>query len=137
MGCLHHKNWLAKLGCSGRRIDFKIGGTIRANYTKTAKIEDPGTSLLHIINYIPNSLITLQAELTENFPAFMQKDSKHLYNIIQFETINENKTRIISYGLGYKKNKEYLQLMNFFIAANETSFMQLITYLETGKPKKF
>lgn len=127
------QSWIAPVV----EIDFKIGGTIQANYTKTAKIGDPGTTQLHIINYIPNSLITLQAELTDNFPAFMKEDSTHLYNIIQFETIKENKTRIISYGLGYKKNKEYLKLMNFFITANETSFMQLITYLETGKPKKF
>lgn len=118
-------------------IDFKIGGLIQTNYDKTAQIGDKGTIRLHIINYVPNTMLTLQAELTENFPEFMKEDSKELFNVVYFEELSSNKTKVISYGIGYKKTKKYLDLLKFFIAGNASSYEQLISYLETGNPIKF
>ena len=89
---------------------------------------------LHILNYLPKRLLTLQAELTKNFPDFMKEDEKDLYNVIFFEKINPKETKVISYGIGYKNNEKYMSLMKFFIQGNEKLFKNLITYLETGKP---
>lgn len=115
-------------------IDFKINGIIKTNYNKDGKIGDDKTITLHVINYIPKRMITLQAELTKNFPDFMKADEKDLFNMILFEKISPTKTKVISYGIGYKNSEKYMSLMKFFIKGNEQSYLNLISYLETGKP---
>jgi hypothetical protein len=54
-------------------IDLKINGIIKTNYNKNGEIGDDSTITLHIINYIPRRMLTLQAELTKNFPEFMKE----------------------------------------------------------------
>ena len=115
-------------------IDLKVNGTIKTNYNKSGVIGDESTITLHILNYVPKRLLTLQAELTNNFPDFMKEDEKDLYNVIHFEKIAPNETKVVSYGIGYKKNEKYMSLMKFFIQGNEQSYQNLISYLETGKP---
>ncbi len=124
------ENWATSIA----EIDFKVNGIIKTNYNKNGKIGDEATITLHIINYIPREMITLQAELTKNFPDFMKEDEKELFNIVVFEEVNPVKTKVISYGIGYKNNEKYRSLMKFFIQGNEQSYKNLIAYLETGKP---
>lgn len=123
------ENWATPVA----EIDFKAGGLIQTNYDKNAEIGDEGTINLHVVNYIPQKMITLQAELTENFPEFMKADAEDLFNVITFNELEQNRTQIISYGLGYKNNEKYKQLMKFFIQGNESSYKNLIKYLETGQ----
>lgn len=123
------ENWATPVA----EIDFKAGGLIQTNYDKNAEIGDEGTITLHVVNYIPQKMITLQAELTENFPEFMKADAEDLFNVITFNELDQNRTQVISYGLGYKNNEKYKQLMKFFIQGNESSYKNLIRYLETGQ----
>lgn len=115
-------------------IDFKINGLIQTNYNKDGKIGDDSTITLHILNYVPNRMITLQAEILKNFPEFMKEDEKDLYNVILFEELGISKTKVTSFGIGYKNNEKYKSLMQFFVKGNEQSYLNLIAYLETGKP---
>ena len=118
-------------------VDFRINGTIKTSYTKGATIGDSTTIVLNIINYVPKRLITLQAEIAAHFPAFMKADEKDFYNLIYFEEVEESLTRVTSYGIGYKNNEKYRSLLKFFISGNEMSYMNLISYLETGVPVKY
>lgn len=127
------QNWAVPLA----KIDWKVGGIIKTNYNKNGVIGDSTTIVNHIVNYVPHTLITLQAEITENFPEFMKKEAEDIYNVIYFEKSGQGKTTITSYGIGYKNNKKYLSLMQFFISANEKTYNNLIAYLETGKPVTF
>ncbi len=111
-------------------VDLKVGGTIKTNYNKDGAIGDNTTIVTHIINYVPNQLITLQAELTDNFPEFMKKEANDFYNVIYFRETREGHTEVKSYGIGYKNTPRYLELMGYFISANENTLMNLITYLE-------
>ncbi len=111
-------------------IDFKIGGTIKTNYNPNGQIGDSTTIVTHIINYVPYRLITLQAEITNNFPEFMKKEAKNFYNIIYFNELSEGKTKVRSFGIGYRNNPKYLKLIKFFIPANEKTLKALISYLE-------
>ncbi|AXG69876.1 hypothetical protein KORDIASMS9_02104 [Kordia sp. SMS9] len=124
------ENWATSIA----EIDFKINGTIQTNYNKDGKIGDAATITLHIVNYVPKTMLTLQAELTKNFPEFMKEDEKDLYNVILFEKISPTKTKVTSFGIGYKYTEKYRSLMQFFIKGNEQSYLNLISYLETGKP---
>jgi len=126
------ENWAVPLA----EIDLKVGGFIKTNYNKAGKIGDSTTIVTHIINYVPKKLITLQAEITDNFPEFMKKEAKDFYNIIYFNEIEKGKTSVKSYGIGYKNNPKYLSLMEYFIPANEKLLMNLILYLETDTNSK-
>ena len=88
-------------------VDFKINGLIRTNYNKNGKIGDEETISLHIINYIPRRMLTLQAELTKNFPAFMKEDEKNLFNTVLFEELTPTTTKVTSYGIGYRNINHY------------------------------
>ena len=112
-------------------VDLTTGGTIRTHYEPEAKVGDPGTNVLHIINYVPERLLTLQAEVHERWPAIMKEDAEHLMNTIVFEPLGEERTRILSYGVGYKATPAYDELMKFFIPANESLFAKLKEYLES------
>jgi len=117
-------------------VDLKVGGYIKTNYNKAGKIGDSTTIVTHIINYAPKKLITLQAEITDNFPEFMKKEAKDFYNIIYFNEIEKGKTSVKSYGIGYKNNPKYLSLLKYFIPANEKLLMNLILYLEADTKTK-
>jgi uncharacterized protein YndB with AHSA1/START domain len=111
-------------------IDFKINGTIKSHYDPTATIGDKGTIVNHILNYIPNKQITMQAELNENFPEFMKGEEKNLYSIVELEKINENQTKLTIYGIGYKNEQQWLDLLKFFIQGNELTLNNLKKHLE-------
>ena len=124
------ENWATAIA----EVDFRINGIIRTNYNKDGVIGDESTITLHVVNYIPKRMLTLQAELTKNFPAFMKEDEKDLFNMVLFEEVSPSKTKVTSYGIGYKKNEKYISLMKFFIQGNEQSYLNLISYLESGEP---
>lgn len=111
-------------------IDLKVGGFIKSNYNKNGTIGDSTTIVTHIINYVPEKLITLQAEITDNFPEFMKQEAEDFYNVIYFDESEKGQTNVKSYGIGYKNNPKYLSLMEYFIPANEKLLMNLISYLE-------
>jgi len=72
----------------------------------------------------------MQAELNENFPAFMQGEEKNLYNIVEFEKLSENQTKLTIYGIGYKNEQQWRDLLKFFIQGNEMTQNKLKNYLE-------
>ena len=111
-------------------IDLRAGGTIRTHYGPDASVGDPGTNTLHILNYVPERLLTLQAEVEERWPEIMKEDAGNLMNVIVFEPLSENRSRILSYGVGYRDSEAYDELMEFFIPANEGLFQVLKDYLE-------
>lgn len=111
-------------------MDFKINGTIKSHYDSTATVGDKGTIVNNILNYIPYQQITMQAELNENFPEFMIGEEKNLYSIVDFEKLDINKTRLTIYGIGYKNEQQWRDLLKFFIQANEMTLNKLKKYLE-------
>ncbi len=115
-------------------VDLKNGGIIKTTYDPTIKLGDEGTITLHVVNFVPHRMITLQAELTPHFPEFMKEDAAHMYNVVLFEEIEKQRTKITSYGIGYKLNDKYRSLLDFFVKGNEQSYMNLISYLKTGEP---
>ncbi|MFT6042532.1 MAG: hypothetical protein ACI9C2_002715 [Gammaproteobacteria bacterium] len=114
-------------------IDLRVGGTIRTHYGPDAKVGDPGTNTIHILNYVPERLLTLQAEIAEFWPEIMKEDAQNLMNVIVFEDLAGEATRILSYGTGYRDSEEYAALMDFFIPANEGLFQVLKQQLEPGE----
>lgn len=113
-------------------MDFKINGYIKSHYDSTATIGDKGTIVTHILNYIPNKQITMQAELNENFPEFMKGEEKNLYSIVELEKISEGQTKLTIYGIGYRNEQQWRNLLKFFIQGNEMTLNKLKNFLETN-----
>lgn len=113
-------------------VDLRVGGTIRTHYVPTAKLGDAGTNTLHIVNYVPNELITLRADVAPNWPEVMKQDGDKLTNVILFDRLPGDATRIRSYGIGYRDTPEYDDLLTFFRAANDRLHHALKAWVEDG-----
>lgn len=111
-------------------MDFRINGTIKSHYDPNAKIGDSGTIVIHILNYIPNKLITMQAEVAEHFPDFMRGDEKNMYSLVEFTPLGTHETKVTLYGLGYRNDQRWHDLMRFFIQGNEMTLLNLKKYTE-------
>ena len=72
----------------------------------------------------------MQAELNENFPTFMIGEEKNLYSIVDFDKLSDNQTKLTIYGIGYKNEQQWIDLLKFFIQGNEMSLNKLKNYLE-------
>jgi len=112
------------------KIDLRAGGLIQTHYGQGAEIGDPGTNTIHILNYVPERVLTLRADVEERWPKVMQEDADHLMNVIVFEALGAGRTKILSYGVGYRDSVAYNELMGFFVPANEGLFQVLKDYLE-------
>ena len=112
-------------------VDLRVGGTIRTAYA--GEIGGEQTNTLRIVNYVPERLLTLRADLSKNWPEIMKQDAENLSNVILFTEDGEGGTRVESYGIGYTDAPEYERLMGFFIDANERLHGVLVKYLETGE----
>jgi len=119
-------SWAAPLA----DVDLRIGGEIRTHYEAGAQIGDSGTNILRIVNYVPEKVLTLQAELSSRWPEVMKSDADNLMNVIVFEEVGSDRTRIRSFGVGYRVLPEYDELMEFFIPANEVLLRKLKAHLE-------
>ena len=122
-------SWVAPVAT----VDFKIGGEIRTNYNKDGTTDDEDINVLHIVNYVPERLITLQAQVRKNWPDVLKEQEKRLFNIVTFERLGDNKTKVTSIGIGYKDTPELQNLLKFFVPANEETLQHLIDYVENGK----
>ena len=111
-------------------IDFRVGGSIRTAYS--GEIGGDQTNTLQIVNYVPRRILTLKADVSKNWPEIMKKDADNLSNVILFDRIDDDRTRIQSYGIGYSDAPEYDRLMEFFIEANAGLYEVLKNYLESG-----
>ena len=111
-------------------VDLRVGGTIRAHYAEGAEVGDPGTTVLHIVNYVPNELLTLRAEPDPSWPEVLRADADRLSNVVLFDPLDDGSTRIRSYGIGYGDATEYEQLLEFFAQANTGLYERLVRHLE-------
>ena len=123
------QNWVAPVA----QVELEIGGTIKTNYRPEGSVDDDDTVVLKVVNYVPERILTLQANVTENFPEIMKADAERLFNVIEFERIDDEQTRVTSYGIGYKDTPEYQRLLKFFVTANEGTYEKLIAYVERGE----
>ncbi|MFT4541286.1 MAG: hypothetical protein ACI841_004645 [Planctomycetota bacterium] len=116
-------------------IDLRVGGTILTHYDTKAQIGDAGTNTLHIVNYVPERVLTLRADLSDNWPELMKQDADKLSNVIIFDELNADRTRVTSYGIGYRDTPGYDSVMQFFIQANEGLYRKLKQILESAHTK--
>lgn len=62
----------------------------------------------------------------------MKADADRLMNVIVFDDLGPVGTRIRSYGVGYRDDLAYQDLLAFFVPANEGLLAKLKAHLEAG-----
>lgn len=126
------EGWMA-WAAPAARVDLRVGGEILTAYPGVVLGEE-GTNRLEIVNYVPREVLTLKADLRPNWPEVMRQDADRLSNVILFEPVSEDWTRLRAYGMGYGDSPEYEALLGFFRKANRGLYENLIKYLEEGAP---
>ena len=119
-------SWMAPVG----EVDLRSGGAIRTNYDACAAVGDDGGITLDIVNFVPEQFIILKTDLSANSDAEWMNDAilqrgPDMSNLIEFEALDEQQTRITSWGLGYGTGEDWEQMIAFFSAGNDWSFGQL------------
>jgi hypothetical protein len=110
---------------------------MRTHYTPAAELGTPGTNTLTIVNYVPKRVLTLRAEPAPTWPAFLRKDADRLSNVILFEALGKQSTRVTSYGIGYRDTSEYEAVLGFFAKANVELLEHLKRFVEQGKRRSW
>ncbi len=87
---------------------------------------------LRILNYVPETLLTLQADISDSWPEILRKDADRLSNVILFDALDEETTRVRSFGIGYTQSKEMDRLLESFAEWNGGLYNALRDYVETG-----
>jgi uncharacterized protein YndB with AHSA1/START domain len=123
------KKWIAPVAT----IDLKVGGTISTNYDGKARIGDPGTIQLPIVNYIEKQLIVLKVRLNSNFARKVRDEDQNLQEIVQIVDIGGGRTKIISSMVGWGTGEEWDKTYDFFARGNEWTYQQLAKYLSLQK----
>jgi len=82
------------------------------------------------VNYVPNELLTLRAEIAPNWPDVLKEDADRLSNVILFDELDSDRTRLRSYGIGYRDTAELRDLLAFFEDANSDLMERLKQGLE-------
>ena len=120
------ERWMAPVA----QVDLRSGGSIRTNYNACATIGDEGTITLDILAYVPERLLLLHSDLEPQREAAWMNETifanrERLYNLIEFEELEAERSRIVSWGLGYGQSEEWATMVAFFERGNAFSYGQL------------
>ena len=121
-----YQSWAAPVAS----VDLRPGGRIRTSYDAEAGLDGDAVNTLKIVNYVPHRLLTLQAEVSDNWPDVLKRDADNLYNVILFDDLGDDRTRVTSYGLGYSDTPELRRMMQFFEQNNQMLYKKLIDAVE-------
>lgn len=120
------KAWVAP----NAEVDLRVGGQIRTHYEEGAALGDPGTNRLEIVSFVPNEVLVLRADVSDNWPDVLKADAEKLLNVIVFDDLGEAGTRIRAFGTGYTESPEMGELLSFFERANAMLYRGLAKHLE-------
>ncbi len=116
------KKWIAPLA----HIELRSGGYIITNYDTTKNLSDSTSILLPITSFIDNELLILKVILNGNFARSVRDTDKNLQEIIQFQSVDNHQTKIISSMIGWGNGPDWDKTYLFFEKGNEWTYEQLI-----------
>lgn len=112
-------------------VDFRLGGTLKSHYDPAAEIGHPGTVTITYVNYVPQHLLTLRSD-PDQWPVEIRGDVEHTYEVIEIEPLDEGRTRIVSWGIGYGDSPAWNELLDFFVKGNAWSYGLLAKRFKEG-----
>jgi hypothetical protein len=107
-------------------IELKSGGYILTNYNTDKDLSDSSNIQLGILSFLDKNLLVLKVKLNNTFPKNVQGEDENLQEIIQFDSVAPQKTRIISSMIGWGKGPDWEKTYNFFEKGNEWTYNELL-----------
>ena len=105
-------------------IDLRVGGLMRTTYNPEAALDGPEAIHHRILAFEPEKMIAYQViKCPEGFEyAELIKQS---WNVVSFESLGPNRTKIRGAGCGYKTGGAWDQMRAYFDEGNAWTYEQL------------
>jgi len=114
------RSWLAPHA----DIDLRPGGLMRTNYSANGSIGDSLTIENRILSLDPGRMLSIQVSRSpKGFP--FANAIQHMWTVIYFEPLSEDRTRLRVVGLGFRSDSESQLMRAFFDRGNATTLTQL------------
>lgn len=99
-------------------LDFRVGGTIRANYDPDAGEDDPGWIETSILAYEPERMFAFRTSKSpEGFPHARAIESA--WSVVRLEAVDPWRTRVVLTTCGWGEGPEFDAAREFFKGGNE------------------
>ncbi|MBX2913558.1 MAG: SRPBCC domain-containing protein [Cyclobacteriaceae bacterium] len=104
-------------------IELKIGGKYECYFTLTNPVGLRGSEDCKVLSYLPYKMLSFQwGGRAGKHPTIRQEKT---WVVIEFEKLDENKTRILFTNMGYRDGDEWDDAYNFFTTEWEGVLRQL------------
>lgn len=105
-------------------IDLRVGGKMRTHYDPKGVLGDENTIENTILSYEPLRMLSIKAtKPPASFP--FKKAIENMWSVIHFEPVGENRTRVVTIGLGYGDDEDSRKLRAFFDQGNAYTIRKL------------
>lgn len=119
------RTWLAPVA----NIDLRPGGTMEAAYDASGHLGDPDNIRNRIVSVEPLQSIVIQvAHPPQGFP----NEVRELATLIEFETVDEQSTRVRVSMFGYRDGQTFDDLYAFFARGNAYTLRKLSERVTSG-----
>jgi len=115
-------------------IDLKCGGYMVTNYDKSKPLSDSTSIRLGIPAYLQEEMMIFKVELNNFFTKKAQDEDSNLQEIVQFEAVESDKTKITSSMIGWGKGEDWDKIYDFFAKGNEWTYQELLKLFHHPDP---
>ena len=123
-------SWLAPIAA----VDLRIGGYISTQFEHKMRIGDPGTVSTRILNYIDGEMLTMEVDLNDYFSRLLRGEEIDLQEIIQFVSLGENQTKLVSSIVGWGDGPKWDEAYDFYARGSAVTYQQLLDSYKKDMP---
>ena len=121
------------LGVAQADVDFRIGGLIRSQYSRTGIIGDEETIENRILAYEPQRMIAMRINRPpKSFP--FKEAWKSAWTVITLTELGQGLTQVRVASMGFGADEESVKMRKFFEAGNGATLRGLQKRLEASGP---
>ena len=122
------KSWMVAEG----DVDLRIGGKMRTGYQPGTDLDGPNAIENTIISFDPERMLSIRnTKAPEKFP--FKKAIEEVWTVIYFEPEGSSKTRVTARMIGFKREKESIEMRRFFMDGNKQTLEELQKHFEVKK----
>ena len=105
-------------------VEFGLGGTWESSYDPGASVGETGNIRLRYLAHLPERMLVLQTEKAP--PGFAWTHLlPELFSVTVFEEVDEDHTRVVMYGIGYRDTPDHQAMRAAFAEGNAWSLSML------------
>lgn len=115
------------MGVAHAEVDLAIGGEIRTHYDPQGELGDPDTIVNEILAYDPGRMLAIRVKRApEDFP--FREAVRGIWSVFYLTPLGEDMTHLKLVGLGYRDDRESLEMREYFAKGNRWTLDQLAAH---------